>query len=139
MTQAGDIIGAWSLESWAIDGEGNGLFAELWSGAAGSLLYTAQGLMSAIICEPTWVATGKAPRRGFSEGLIAYGGPFSVEAAQVHHHVEQSNIRSWIATTMSRRIERIDGDTLILVTPETTDTLGQNAIHRIRWRRVSTQ
>jgi Lipocalin-like domain len=139
MTQANDIIGAWSLESWTIDPEGDGRFAELWPGASGSLLYTPEGMMSAIICEPSWIATAQAPARGFSEGLIAYGGPFSVEAGHVHHHVEQSNIRNWIATTMSRRIERIDDDSLILVTPETTDTLGQNAIHRIRWRRVSAQ
>jgi hypothetical protein len=134
-----DLAGAWTLESWAVAEPGSAEFTELWPGAVGMLIYSANGGMSATIANPDWTATGTPPERGFAEGMIAYCGRVSVAGDEVHHHVTVSNIRLWVGTIMSRKARLENGNILHLLSPETLDTQGSTALHRIRWRRLDAQ
>ena len=129
------LIGSWALVSWDIAEPGSDAFAPLWPNATGSLIYTREGMMSALVGEPGWMRDGAPPQTGFREGLIAYSGRYSFADDIVSHHVTVSNIRSWIGTDMRRRTVFGAENHLILTTEETTDTSGVNAIHRIRWQR----
>jgi hypothetical protein len=129
-----DLYGAWTLASWMVAAGERDLFQPLWSGVRGQLIYTADGQMSVILIHPGWESTGIAPDRGFREGVIAYGGFYTVVADCVRHHIQQTNIRVWIGQTLNRQACFQDG-ALILTSPVTQDSQGESAIHRLTWVR----
>jgi hypothetical protein len=129
-----DLYGAWTLASWMVAEQEHEQFQPFWLGVRGQLIYTPDGQMSAILIHPGWESTGIAPDRGFREGVIAYGGLYTVASACIQHHIQQTNIRVWIGQTLIRQA-CLQYGSLILTTPITQDTQGESAIHRLTWVR----
>lgn len=122
------------LRSWMATAQEHEQFQAFWSGVHGQLIYTIDGQMSVILIHPGWESTGIAPEQGFREGVIVYGGLYTVVPDFIEHHIQHTNIRSWIGQTLKRQASLQDG-ALILTTPVTQDTQGKSAIHRLTWVR----
>jgi ketosteroid isomerase-like protein len=109
-TSARGLAGAWELVDWSAR-----------AGAVGRLIYSDQGVMSALL----------AGADGFSDAL-AYSGTWELRGGEeVVHHVSVSTRESFVGKDLVRAVSWADGD-LVLTTPPTRD----GVVHVLRWRRA---
>jgi hypothetical protein len=107
----------------------------------GSLLYTADGWMTAQICAADRAAMETRDIRGGSNhervaafsSYIAYCGSYEVTGDVVVHYVEMSLFPNWVGTEQTRTIE-LAGDELVLRT-RPLEVGGQVLVNELRWRR----
>lgn len=135
MATASDLLGAWQLVEWAlVDGGGRLLEHPLGADAAGYIIYTPDGHVSATLMRTDRAdAAGEAGPYG---ACFAYAGRFAVRDGTVFHTVEVSTLPSLVGFTSSRRIA-LDGDRLTLSGPDFS--AGSERTQRIVWRRVAAE
>lgn len=123
LTTAERFVGAWTLEEWRSTDESGAVRFPYGEDAAGQIVYTATGRMSAsLMSRPDDPAA--AP-----EGFLAYWGSYVVDdaAGTVTHQVVGANRgEGWIGSDQVRAFEFQGEDVLIL-------SVGQA---RLTWRRV---
>lgn len=138
------LLGTWRLLDWeatGADGVGWRPFGDL---PLGYVVYTHDGRMITTISRAHRAAVGgdllSAPDAGRAAAFasfLAYSGTFSLEGADVLHHVEVSLYPDWVGTTQRRHVDlSADDSTLTLSTAPTGDP---PARHRLRWRRVTAE
>jgi lipocalin-like protein len=111
--------------------------------ADGFLIYSPEGYMSALLCDPDREKLGTADRlagtdqqlAGAARGCISYAGRYEVREKTVRHDVLASLTPDWVGTTLERRYE-LEGERLILTTPQTVMG-GREAVAVLVWERVS--
>jgi hypothetical protein len=133
MATASDLLGAWRLLEWAlVDGDGRLLEHPLGADAAGYIIYTPDGHVSATLMRTDRAeAAGEAGPYG---ACFAYAGRFAVRDGTVFHTVEVSTVPSLVGFTSSRRIV-LDGDRLTLSGPDFS--AGSERTQRIVWQRAT--
>jgi hypothetical protein len=133
MATASDLVGAWRLVEWAlVDGDGRLLEHPLGVDAAGYIIYTPDGHVSATLMRTDGAeAAGDAGPYG---ACFAYAGRFAVRDGTVFHTVEVSTVPSLVGFTSSRRIV-LDGDRLTLSGPDFS--AGSERTQRITWQRAA--
>jgi hypothetical protein len=110
--------------------------------AAGYIIYTADGRMSATIMSGgrapfgTDFGRGEAPDKKATafETALAYAGRYEFLGDRVLHHVEASLVPDWTGTTLERLAD-LQGDRLTLSTHPTTQN-GRTRTTVIIWERV---
>lgn len=138
---AGQIVGAWRLADWRIEGS-RGTSRPFGTDAGGVLVYTADGWMSAtmwVAARTPWSAASarKASvdsRATAADEYLAYCGRWRLEGDIVEHLVEGSLNPLLIGTRQLRRA-RIEGDRLVLTADESDAASGAARRHVIEWRR----
>lgn len=134
---AADLIGAWRLESWSLVYEdGRADEYPLGRQAAGFILYTADGHMSATLARAGSkpLASNDATEKAQAyDDCFAYAGRYEVRDGVAFHSIEVATNPALAGITSTRHI-LLDGSRLTLSGPDFSP--GAPRFHRIIWRRV---
>ena len=140
------LIGGWILQEWDCTVDGRYLNHPFGPKAKGSLLYTADFRMAAILMKPNrphfkvsnLIKGLDKEKIAAVEGYVSYGGRYRIEGNQVIHSVEYSLLPNWIGTDLVRTISWTNetNPQLILTTPPYTTSGGKQIINRLRWLRT---
>jgi hypothetical protein len=137
------ISGAWRLVRWEIDYPGRGTRTEPFGpDAAGLLLYTPDGWMSAVMARTDRARFPSADMRRVSaaeraaafDGYLHYAGRWRLEGDTVVHEARLA-LNPLLEHTVQRREARLEGGRLVLEARETLAPSGETRIHRIIWVR----
>lgn len=140
-----EILGTWRLVSCVLqDDQGGPVSYPLGPDAAGLIMYTADGYMSAQLMRPGRPdydfpdATGATAAAAATAalGYLAYSGAYEVDEATgvIHHEVAVSLQPNWLNTAQLRR-STLDGDRLAL-SAEAPDYEGMKRATLV-WARAS--
>jgi len=115
-----DLTGTWKLvTAWTIraGGERTPMYGEH---PNGFLIYTREGRMMAILTHGdrkrlsgNRATSSEAERAEAFSTVLAYGGPFSIEANKVIHHVDIASYPNFVGTDQVRYM-KLEGDRLTL-------------------------
>lgn len=133
---ADPLVGAWTLVSWESTAEDGTVTKPYGDNAAGQIVYTADGRMSAQLMRPG---------RDFSDresltsaevlgGFFSYYGTYTVDDGVVTHHVEGALLPSWVGTPRPRAFTFDGSDRVTLSTaPDPGRTAGNVSV--LVWER----
>ena len=138
-------MGSWRLISYEVrDTDGELVGYPLGEDATGSLIYTADGLMSVQVMRPDrpryqagGIADGTdAESAAAARGYVAYAGPYRVERdSVVVHEPEVSLFPNWVNATVVREVVLAE-PRLELTTPKPLPFGGQELTAVLLWERV---
>lgn len=138
MPSADALIGAWTLESWALVYEdGRPPEYPLGRKARGLILYTGDGHVSATLMRDgrkPMAADDVTEKAKAYDDVFAYAGRFEVKGEAVFHSIEIATNPALAGITSTRNIV-LDGDKLVLSGPDFSPDSPR--YHRIIWRRAS--
>ena len=139
------LVGSWRLISYEVrDADGELVGYPLGEDATGSLIYTADGLMSVQVMRPDrprYQAGGigdgtDAESAAAARGYVAYAGPYRVERdSVVVHEPEVSLFPNWVHATVVREVVLAE-PRLELTTPKPLPFGGQELTAVLLWERV---
>jgi hypothetical protein len=138
------LIGTWTLVSAVREEIPSGAKTNQFGARPqGYLTYGAEGRMMALItrAERAAPAAGRptaAEADALYRSMMSYGGTFSVAGEVVTHHVDISWNQSFTGGAQKRHF-KLDGDRLILSTPQSLDPVdGKMSVRTMTWERVRT-
>jgi hypothetical protein len=136
------FVGTWALRATERKSLETGETAPLWgANPTGTLIYTAEGRMSALVLAenrkaPASAIPTEAETLSLFMSMVAYAGSYTVEAERVVHHVEQSWNQAWTSTDVVR-FYKFDGNRLTLTTaPAPNPRDGKMSVSTLVWERV---
>ena len=140
------LIGAWSLQTYALVGQQRGdEMHPLGHNPAGLLIYTSDGFMSATLQTRSRAPFASHDMYGgteteYSEAgrtYLSYAGMFSVDedTSRVTHHMTLSYFPNWTGQSQVRLVE-CRGDVLLLATDKPVLGGGGLRTAQLSWRRV---
>lgn len=137
------FVGAWTLRSTERKTLETGETTPLWGAhPSGTLIYTADGRMSALVLAenrkaPASAMPTEAEALSLFKSMVAYAGRYTVEPDRVVHHVEQSWNQAWTGTDVVR-FYKLDGNHLTLTTaPAANPRDGKMSVSTLVWERIS--
>jgi hypothetical protein len=136
------LLGTWTLISAVREEIPSGATSnQFGENPQGYLTYGPEGRMMALITR----AGRKPPAEGrptpteadaLYRSMMSYGGTFSVADGVVTHHVDISWNQTFTGGEQKRHF-KLDGDRLILSTPQSLDPIdGKMSVRRMTWKRV---
>ncbi|MBM3488332.1 MAG: lipocalin-like domain-containing protein [Alphaproteobacteria bacterium] len=129
MVAARELIGTWKIVDYVVIGADGTLTRLHEPGSIGTLIYTADGHMSASMTARI-LYKGEADRTVF----LGYCGPYECRDTYVLHHVQVASDPALVGTAQRRNV-RFDGDKLILsAAPSIAGGPGSRS--ELHWRRV---
>ena len=142
MLRRSDLIGRWRLVSWSARGDDGSVSHPFGEDPEGSLVYTTEGWMSAMLAparRPPFATEGflggdEAERAEAFSTFIAYAGTFDIEGDDVVHHVTMSLFPNWVGTDQRRTGELTGGELVLRTAP--VDVAGRMLVNELRWSRV---
>ncbi|HJO05112.1 MAG TPA: lipocalin-like domain-containing protein [Acidobacteriota bacterium] len=143
-TSAPPLVGAWTLVSWQRTAADGAVTDAYGGNAAGQIVYTANGRMSAQLMRPgrefpeAESSTGEEMRSAILGGFFSYYGTYTVDHdnAVVTHNVEGALLPSWVGSQRPRAFTFDGPDRVTLSTaPDPDRTNG--AVSVLVWERVS--
>ncbi len=137
------FIGTWTLRATERKVLDTGESAPLWGAhPTGTLIYTADGRMSALVLAenrkaPAAAMPTEAEALSLFKSMVAYAGRYTVQSDRVVHHVEQSWNQAWTDTDVVR-FYRFDGNKLTLTTaPAPNPRDGKLSVSTLVWERLA--
>jgi hypothetical protein len=137
------FVGTWTLKSTERKTLETGEVTPLWGAhPSGTLVYTAEGRMSALVLAesrkaPAAAMPTEAEALSLFKSMVAYAGRYTVESDRVVHHVEQSWNQAWTGTDVVR-FYKFDGNRLTLTTaPAPNPRDGKMSVSTLVWERVA--
>jgi len=137
------FVGTWTLKATERKNLETGETAPLWGQhPTGTLIYTADGRMSALVLAenrkaPAAPMPTEAEALSLFKSMVAYAGRYTVEATRVVHHVEQSWNQAWTGTDVVR-FYTFEGARLTLATaPAPNPRDGKLSVSTLIWERVA--
>lgn len=136
--QAHPLVGTWRLVSFEFEAPGGEISHPYGEQVHGYLVYSAEGIMSAMFMNSDRAAGGdqdlSKAELARDDPFMAYGGRYTVEGDRIRHDVEVSSLAIWTGTVQERWY-KIDGDELTLLT--TPLAVGEDSpVARLVWHRV---
>jgi hypothetical protein len=140
---AEELIGAWSLRDWRIEYEDGRVTRPFGADAAGQLLYSADGRMSATVSARDRRALDTANARDAAgadkatafDSYFHYAGRWHLDGDVVVHTVSLALNPGFVGTAQRRSV-RLEGPELELAAQESMGD-GQPRRHVIDWQRVA--
>lgn len=136
------LLGHWALVSFTEKQSGGDWFEALGPNAKGSINYSADGYMNALIgavdrprFKGEWSTIPLHDKAQCLDRMVAYGGRFSVTDDRVLHHVEICWIPNWEGRTLERLVSFPKDGQLLLRTPEIADGRAR-PLQEVLWERV---
>ena len=137
------FIGTWTLRATERKSLETGETTPLWgSHPTGTLIYTADGRMSALVLAenrraPAAAMPTEAEALSLFKSMVAYAGRYTVEVDRVIHHVEQSWNQAWTGTDVVR-LYQFEGNRLTLTTaPAPNPRDGKMSVSTLVWERIA--
>jgi lipocalin-like protein len=137
------FVGTWTLKSTERKTLETGEVTPLWGAhPSGTLVYTAEGRMSALVLAesrkaPAAAMPTEAEALSLFKSMVAYAGRYTVDSDRVVHHVEQSWNQAWTGTDVVR-FYKFDGNRLTLTTaPAPNPRDGKMSVSTLVWERVA--
>ena len=137
------FIGTWTLRATERKVLDTGESAPLWGAhPTGTLIYTADGRMSALVLAesrkaPAAAMPTEAEALSLFKSMVAYAGRYTIQSDRVVHHVEQSWNQAWTGTDVVR-FYKLEGTRLTLTTaPAPNPRDGRMSVSTLVWERVS--
>jgi hypothetical protein len=138
------LLGTWTLVSAVREEIPSGTKTDMFGqNPHGFINYSPDGRMIALITrgDRKAAANGGRPTPAEAEALfrsmLSYAGTYTVEDGVVTHHVDISWNESFTGG-MQKRHFKLDGDRLILSTPQSHDPIdGKMSVRWMTWQRVS--
>lgn len=137
------FIGTWTLRATERKVLDTGESAPLWGAhPAGTLIYTADGRMSALVLAenrkpPAAAMPTEAEALSLFKSMVAYAGRYTVQSDRIVHHVEQSWNQVWTDTDVVR-FYKFDGNKLTLTTaPAPNPRDGKLSVSTLVWERLA--
>ena len=137
------FIGTWTLRSTERKTLETGEVTPLWGAhPSGTLIYTADGRMSALVLAenrkaPAAAMPTEAEALSLFKSMVAYAGRYTVEPDRVVHRVEQSWNQAWTGTDVVR-FYKFEGNRLTLTTaPAPNPRDGKMSVSTLVWERVA--
>ncbi|MEZ5009972.1 MAG: lipocalin-like domain-containing protein [Chitinophagales bacterium] len=136
------FIGTWILEKWQYLLDEKEL--PLWEDKKGILIYTSDGMMSAILMDGSrkpfdqpFLSKGTTQEKEAAvNGYVSYAGSFKTDEHKVYHHVHFSLLPNWIGTTLERYYQFEDDDnSLVLSTASEIAPNGKSIKNILTWQR----
>jgi len=139
---AKELIGTWSLRDWRIEYEDGRVTRPFGACAAGQLLYSANGWMSATVSARDRRTLDAANARNAAEADKAtafdsyfhYAGRWHLDGDVVVHSVSLALNPGFVGTAQRRSV-RLEGTELELAVQESLGN-GQSRRHVLAWRRI---
>ena len=98
-----DLVGTWKFRGFTLTGH-DGAVSQPWGDDHdGQIVYSPDGFMSVLIRQPS--------------GLMAYCGPYTIEADAVVRHIEIASNANWVGKA-ERRIVKLEGPPSVGRAPE---------------------
>jgi Lipocalin-like domain len=136
------FVGTWTLRATERKSLDTGETTPLWgANPSGTLIYTADGRMSALVLAgnrkaPAAAMPTEAEALSLLRSMVAYAGRYTVEATRVVHHVDQSWNQAWTGTDVVR-FYKFEGNRLTLTTaPAPNPRDGKMSVSTLVWERV---
>lgn len=137
------FVGTWTLRSTERKTLETGEATPLWGAhPTGTLIYTADGRMSALVLAegrkaPVAAMPTEAEALSLFKSMVAYAGRYTVAADRVIHHVEQSWNQAWTGTDVVR-FYKFEGNRLTLTTaPAPNPRDGKMSVSTLVWERIA--
>jgi hypothetical protein len=136
------LIGSWKLVSAVREEIPSGAKTDLFgANPQGILNYSPEGRMIALIAHserkvPASSKATPAEAQALYGSMLSYAGPYTIEGDVVTHHVDISWNESFTGSKQKRHF-RLDGNRLILSTPQSADPIeGKVSVRRMTWQKV---
>jgi len=136
------LIGTWRLISATREDLASGERVEqLGANPSGYLVYAADGRMSAIIArgdrvKPAGAVATPEEAAALMRSMVSYAGRYTIDGAEITHHVDISWNESWTGTRQTR-IFRLEGEHLHLSTrPSPNPADGTMSVRHMVWEKV---
>lgn len=139
---ADSLVGAWTLRDWRIEYDDGRVTRPFGADAAGQLLYSADGRMSAAVSARDRRRLGAANARDAADAekvasfdsYFHYAGRWHLDGDVVVHAVNQALNPNFVGTAQRRSV-RLDGNNLELSAEE---NIGDDSLRRhvLEWRRA---
>lgn len=116
MVQSADthpLVGTWKLVSFHVEAEGSSEQLPWWDAPVGSVIFTKEGRMLALLTAGDRMASATADQLVGS--MCAYSGRYSVEGNRLSTTVDIGWLPAWVGTQVDRTFHR-NGDDLKLMT-----------------------
>ncbi len=140
--KANPLIGTWRLVSVTREAIPSGEKTDMFGpNPIGYISYGADGRMLVVMVRsdrkaPRDLVATEAEGAALFKSMVAYGGRYSVQGDRVVHEVDISWNESWTNTKQTRFI-KLDGDRLLLTTPQDRDPVdGVHSTRTIAWEKV---
>ncbi len=138
------LVGAWTLVSWERTAEDGTVTQPYGADAAGQIVYTADGRMSAQLMRPgrefpdPQSVTGEEMGAAILRGFFSYYGTYAVDQENrvVTHHVLGALLPDWVGTHRPRSFTFDGPDRITLSTAPDPGRTG-GAISVLVWERVT--
>jgi hypothetical protein len=136
------LFGTWKMVSWTREvvgsGEKSNTFGE---NPVGYINYSADGRVMVIIVKnnrkgPSGLISTDSEKVELFDGLLAYGGTYTVDGENVIHHIDISWNHSWTGTDQVR-FYKLDGKTLTYsAAPMKSPIDGQETAFTVIWEKI---
>ncbi len=142
-----NISGTWRLLSWICTLDGKDHSCSFGRKAKGTLIYTSDGYMSAILMQPerstltypNSISGSDDEKIAAATGYISYAGTYHLDGPRVVHQIELSLLPNWIGTELVGEMQWVqDNPTQMVLTtlPEQTHS-GKMVVNRLQWEKRS--
>ncbi len=140
------VTGKWEIVSWEQRFDDGRHELPMGEHVEGFILYTAGGDMMCMLARQgrkrfetggQWSAD-VAEKAAAYESMLCYAGTYDVQGDVVSHHVNLSLFPNWQGGVQKRRVERMEGDTLVLAA-RLEDGTPQARTSRLIWRRAASE
>jgi len=140
-----NLVGTWHLIEWDCTLAGLDHGHPFGREAQGTITYTSDGFMSAILmrpdrpafAHPNFASGSEAEKLAAAGGYVSYAGTYRLEGTRVIHRVAFSLLPNWIGTDLVRQVSWSDeppGYLILTTLPEPTRS-GKMIVNRLRWAR----
>lgn len=138
------FVGVWKLVSvTAINADGTRNEAPWGANPKGSIVYTREGWMTAVInyggrkplSTPERFRATTEEKAAAYDTSFSYAGRYEIKDDKVIHHVEIASVENWVNTDLIRNF-RLQGNRLTLLTPPLATRQGGTANVELVWERM---
>lgn len=138
-----DLFGAWAFVDWTVTYDDGRVSRPFQPQPGGYIIYTENGIMSAVIHgshrKPFASADirkqSSADKADAFDSYFHYAGPWHVRGDSVVHSITTALNPNMIGTEQVRYVE-LNGDSLVLSADEALEGARGQRHHRLTWRRV---
>jgi hypothetical protein len=136
------LLGSWQLQAWTITDDA-GIRHPFGESATGSIMYTADGRMAAVVSAADRPRLPGNKPRDASDGELAaafvsffcYAGTWHLDGDSVVHSVDLAVNPNLLGTEQRRRMTFTDGGTRLELSAAEESTRGPRT-HRLQWNRA---